>query len=118
MKGLEFYDQVLMTKSNTSPNTSPSPSSSDNDNNSLKGERKKKSFFPRIFTKRQGRDSSDEDSVGPSDGFVLNSYALNKPYHESIGTCCIDSGGSSNSKSNFFHKPSLKLLTKNIQNQQ
>ncbi|KAG8383493.1 hypothetical protein BUALT_Bualt04G0019000 [Buddleja alternifolia] len=62
-----------------------------------------------------------EDNEPASKWLALISHALNKPYHDSITSSdsSLNSKNPSNSskghsKSNIFHKPSLKALSKNL----
>nr|XP_017217957.1 PREDICTED: type I inositol polyphosphate 5-phosphatase 5 isoform X1 [Daucus carota subsp. sativus] len=59
-----------------------------------------------------------EDNEPAAKWLALISHALNKPYHDSVS---FDSGSTSKSnsikdpsRSYFFHKPSLKVLSKNL----
>ncbi|CAK9135424.1 unnamed protein product [Ilex paraguariensis] len=61
-----------------------------------------------------------EDNEPAARWLALISQALNKPHHDSSihsydsGSVSKHSNNSTESKSNFFHKPSLKVLSKNL----
>lgn len=61
-----------------------------------------------------------EDNEPAAKWLALISHALNKSYHDSINSSSSESGSvsksnnSKDSKSHFFHKPSLKVLSRNL----